>query len=247
MPEINFNTSTQAVPIKRTSRAHVPPEKRIGSIKNYIKLPKALGKRIGLVRWLPENNQNADFSRHKKNDGFDHYVINLISTPELSPDALRLGLFLFQYFLNKNPFEKNGTEMNYIGDVFSLTEKSIISSKFGEDQRVYVGRPESKTAECYTMPFKSLSYILSMDNVRMTSFDLMPFLEELHNYAFIHILPISKANIIDQDIPDFETDCIRIVINTGASSAKINRKWLAEPNKLQGKNSNSDNENLNPA
>lgn len=247
MPKINLNTPTQFILENGKSRVHIPPEKRIGSIKNYIKLPKALGKRIGLVRWLPENNQNADFSRHKKNDDFNHYVINLISTPELSPDALRLGLFLFQYFLNKNPFVENGIEMSFIGDIFSLKEKSIISSKFGENQRVYVGRPESKTAECYTMPFKSLSYILSMDNVRMTSFDVMPFLKELHNYAFIHILPISKANIIDQDIPDFETDCIRIVINTGASSAKINRKWLAVPNEVQDKNSNSDNENLNPA
>lgn len=191
--------------------------KRIGTHENYILLnPKYVERKL-LKKWIGRDElKKADFAKfNQSGDDNTYHIINLISAPDMSPDTLKLGLYIFQRAINKERFQF----------VFSLLDDDVKKSVFGDERALYIGKPNLSKSEYYQMPFLSLLRLLEKDNVSLQSRDLLPMLQTLHDFGFITLTPIDTQHCINQNLPTIDTKCIHIDINYGAITAKFNRRW----------------------
>ena len=191
--------------------------KRIGTYENYILLNPKFVERELLKKLMGRDElKKADFAKFKQSgDEKQYHVINLISAPDISPDTLKLGLFFFQLSINKVTCQF----------VFSLLEDDVRNSVFGQERTLYIGKPNLRKSEQYSMPIKSLPVLLKNNHVRLQSGDLLPMIQTLHDFGFITLTPIDTQHCINQSLPTIDTKCIHIDINYGAITAKLNGRW----------------------
>lgn len=199
------------------SKYDVPRELRIGSPTNYIKPKPKLSERGGLKTYMPEALHKADFSRFKyAHDDNAHHVINFLSIPDLTPDELKLGLFLFEKAYDDEDFTPT----------YCLAEGKFVTQKIGEYECIHIGKPKSSKHSLVLMPISSLVDKLKNNKIRMESFDLHPMLQRLESYGVLTMTEICSANCVNPDVEEFKTNCVYIELNLGFSSAVINRKWI---------------------
>ncbi|SEI08236.1 hypothetical protein SAMN05660691_03450 [Rheinheimera pacifica] len=199
------------------SKYEVPRELRIASSTNYIVPKLKLYERQGLKKHMAKALHTGDFSRYKyPHDESYHHVINLLSTPELSPDELRLGLFLFEMAYEKRNFKP----------VYCLADEDFRTQKVGENELIHIGKPKSSKHTFSAMPITSLVIKLQNNQIRMDSFNLLPMLEKLESFGVLTMTEICNKNCVNPDVEEFVTNCVYLELNLGFTSTVINRKWM---------------------
>lgn len=158
-------------------------------------------------------------------DPFQIYTMNLISNPNLSEKAIRLGGWLYW------EYEINGEDT-----IFDLTDsKTKLSLKgIGDDIFIYVGNPVTENYELFDKKFTNLIDKLAKVNIRITREESIEALTQLHEFYYITATDICRENSFLETTEtneslkkiDSSTQLVHIHITTAMTNKSIAGKWL---------------------
>lgn len=207
-------------------------ELRYGTEVNPIRLLKDNSPRTLITRCpkliTPDTKNLIDLGKVRGQtdvDPFQIYTMNLISNPNLSEKAIRLGCWLYW------EYEINGEDT-----IFDLTDsKTKLSLKgIGDDIFIYVGNPVTENYELFDKKFTNLIDKLAKVNIRITREESIEALTRLHEFYYITATDICRENSFLETTEtneslkkiDSSTQLVHIHITTAMTNKSIAGKWL---------------------
>lgn len=161
---------------------------QLGNEKKPLKLENELISRPLINKNI--NKVDLKFS-NIKNYGDNYYLINLSGNPFISKSALRIGVFLYSYFIEPN-FKTKGANW-YGGEVFYISDKEDTNDNHTEEDYFHC-LYKGKNYE-YPRPLKELMEMLAGYGIEITSSNLIKALNELHDFHYITLSPRPRREV----------------------------------------------------
>ncbi|WP_351000171.1 hypothetical protein [Shewanella sp. TB7-MNA-CIBAN-0143] len=193
----------------------------IGTENNPILLEKRLSDRRLLKEHMP-SVESADLARYAKASIKNaQHVMNLISTPTLDIDELKVALFLFEHWVNQE---------NWIDQqVFSI-KNQFKTDNFGSNGGIYFSQSSSGLhPQQFKKPKYNLLQLLNKQNISLKkNCDLLKILTKLHDFALLTLTQVNINFCLNKSLPapnSITTEYVHIVLNIGVVNSKLNLKW----------------------
>jgi hypothetical protein len=195
----------------------------IATENNPTLLTKRLSDRPLLQEHMPSVD-SADLAKYAKQTTYDNqHVINLLSTPTLTLDELKVALFLFERGINRDEWIDD--------EVISIKTNNNKDENIGDNGKIYFkNSPTSKIFFKYPIPKTNLLDLLTKHNITLeNSGNILNILARLHNFGFLTLTLVNESSSINNiDYPSQqqqETKYVHIVLNFGVVSSKLSCKW----------------------
>jgi hypothetical protein len=194
----------------------------VGTENNPILLEKRLSDRRLLKEHMP-SVESADLARYAKASTKNaQHVMNLISTPTLSIDELKVALFLFEHSVNQD----NWIEQQ----VFSIKTNQFKTDNFGSNGGLYFSQSSSGLhPQQFKKPKDNLLQLINKKNISLEkNCDLLKILTKLHDFALLTLTQVNIDFCLNKSLPapnSITTEYVHIVLNIGVVNSKLNLKW----------------------
>ncbi|MGR3971031.1 hypothetical protein [Shewanella sp. 1180_01] len=204
----------------------------IGTENNPILLEKRLSDRILLKEHMP-SVESADLARYAKaSTKHAQHVMNLLSTPTLSLDELKVALFLYEHWANQDDWVEQ--------QVFSIKTNQFKTDNFGSNGDLYFSQSKSSPhRQKFKKPKNNLLQLINKTNITLDKdCDLLKILTKLHDFALLTLTQVNIdfcLNKLPQTTNSIITEYVHVVLNKGVVNSKLNLKW-GKPKRTTVKN-----------
>lgn len=209
-------------------------ELRYGTEVNPIRLLKDNSKRLLITRCTrlapgkEEEQEYVDLGKIRgqtETDPFLIYMMNLISNPNLSEKAVRLGAWLYWDF-----------EIDGEAKIYDITDGSPKPSlkHLGDEIFICVGNPVTGNYEYFDKKFPNLLDKLARVNIRLSRDESIEALTQLHEFYYITATDICRENSFLETTEtneslkkiDSSTQLVHINVTTAMKNKSVAGKWL---------------------
>lgn len=131
-----------------------------------------------------------------KVDGYNYYLANLAGNEFLSKMALKVGIYLYLYFMEGYAEDDALIED---GSMFITVESNSVNAlNLAADEDYDDGDFKVKhkgRVSYYSMPFPSLIELLHNIGIRISASNLFKAIKELHEFHYLTMSPLPKKGI----------------------------------------------------